>query len=173
MTARRYHSGPDPSMDAPGMTLPAAPPLGFVAVPIPKALLLLTEAEYVRGIRRGKWWKRTQAEAQRAAEVIGCTRFRGGSYSVTSRMEDPALGTRSRSCTRSASIKKLSRMTRTASFLLSNFARKHNTAVAQMTRINQNVGEVGRMTAHPPSPPPDGMICMRDSTKRARRFSNT
>jgi hypothetical protein len=34
-----------------------APP-GHVAVPIPKAILVLTEAEYRRGILRGKWRKR-------------------------------------------------------------------------------------------------------------------
>jgi hypothetical protein len=44
---------------------PTDPPPGPIAVPVPKAVLLLTEAEYLRGLRRGKWWRRTQAEAKR------------------------------------------------------------------------------------------------------------
>jgi hypothetical protein len=32
-------------------------PLGLIVVPIPKAVLLLTEAEDVRGITRGQWWR--------------------------------------------------------------------------------------------------------------------
>jgi hypothetical protein len=40
-------------------------PPGLIAVPVRKAILLLRHAEYVRGIRRGKWWRRTQAEARR------------------------------------------------------------------------------------------------------------
>lgn len=46
------------------------PPSGLIAVPVPKAVLLLTEAEYVRGIRRGKWWTRIQAEAKRKADAL-------------------------------------------------------------------------------------------------------
>jgi hypothetical protein len=42
------------------------PPSGLIAVPVPKAILLLTEAEYLAGIRRGKWWRRRQAETRRA-----------------------------------------------------------------------------------------------------------
>jgi hypothetical protein len=76
MTAQRYHSAPHPSMDASGMELPADAPLGLIAVPVPKAVLLLTEAEYVGGSRRGKWPKRTQGEARRdttsaAGPVVG------------------------------------------------------------------------------------------------------
>lgn len=43
------------------MTPPAAPPPGYVVVPVPKALLLLTFEEYEAGIRRGKWWRKRQA----------------------------------------------------------------------------------------------------------------
>jgi len=46
------------------------PPPGLIAVPVPKAVLLLTEAEYVRGLKRGKPWKRMQAEAKREADVV-------------------------------------------------------------------------------------------------------
>jgi len=31
------------------------PPPGLIAVSVPQALLLLTAAEYHRGIQRGKW----------------------------------------------------------------------------------------------------------------------
>jgi len=33
------------------------PPRGVVAVPMPKALLLLTAEEYIRGLQRGTWWR--------------------------------------------------------------------------------------------------------------------
>ena len=46
------------------------PPSGLIGVPVPKAVLLLTEAEYVRGSRRGKWWKQIQAEAKREADAV-------------------------------------------------------------------------------------------------------
>ncbi|HLG43669.1 MAG TPA: hypothetical protein VI337_01500 [Nitrospirales bacterium] len=40
---------------------------GFVQVPVGKAgcVLVLTEAEYLRGIRRGKWWRRRDALRRR------------------------------------------------------------------------------------------------------------
>jgi len=46
------------------------PPSGLIAVPVPQAVLLLTEAEYVRGQKRGKWWRRRQAEAKRDADTV-------------------------------------------------------------------------------------------------------
>ena len=46
------------------------PPSGLIAVPVPKAVLLLTEAEYGRGIRRGTWWPQIQAEAKRKADTV-------------------------------------------------------------------------------------------------------
>jgi len=43
-----------------------APP-GFVHIALGKGQcqLLLTEAEYLRGLRRGKWWRRRDALAKR------------------------------------------------------------------------------------------------------------
>jgi len=46
------------------------PPPGHIAVRVPKAVLLLTDAEYVRGLRRGTWWKRAQAVAKREADAV-------------------------------------------------------------------------------------------------------
>lgn len=41
------------------------PPPGLIRVDVPKATLLLSEAEYRRAILRGKWWKRQTALARR------------------------------------------------------------------------------------------------------------
>ena len=42
------------------------PPPDLIPVPLAKGcVLLLTEREYVAGIRRGKWWRRRQAMARR------------------------------------------------------------------------------------------------------------
>ena len=45
-------------------------PNGVIAVPVPKAVLLVTEVEYVRGQKRGKWWRRRHAEAKRDADAV-------------------------------------------------------------------------------------------------------
>jgi hypothetical protein len=47
------------------------PPTGLIAVPLGKGgvLLLLTEREYLAGIRRGKLWRRAQAASARALDV--------------------------------------------------------------------------------------------------------
>src|SRR5512135_2590080 len=52
------------------VTRTSDPPPGLIAVPVPKAVLLLTHAEYVRGVERGKWWTRIQAEATREADAV-------------------------------------------------------------------------------------------------------
>jgi hypothetical protein len=44
---------------------PPAVPSGLIHVKVPKAVLLLTQAEYAAGIRRGKQWKRRTREAAR------------------------------------------------------------------------------------------------------------
>jgi len=62
------------------------PPPGLITVPVPKAVLLLTHAEYVRGLKRGEWWKRTQAQAKREVDA------------VTPKTRAPGRGRRSR-CT--------------------------------------------------------------------------
>ena len=46
-----------------------APPPGLIADPVRQAVLLLTPAECVRGLKRGKWWKRTQAAITRTADA--------------------------------------------------------------------------------------------------------
>ena len=46
------------------------PPPGLIAVLVPKVVLLLAEAEYVRGITRGQWWRRTHAPAEREAAAL-------------------------------------------------------------------------------------------------------
>ena len=46
--------------------MPTEPPPGVIAVPLTKeCLVLLTEREYVAGIRRGKWWRRRAAMERR------------------------------------------------------------------------------------------------------------
>ena len=46
------------------------PPPGLIPVPLGKAyLLLLTEREYLAGIRRGKWWRRATANAKRESKA--------------------------------------------------------------------------------------------------------
>jgi hypothetical protein len=42
---------------------------GFYHVAIDKAVLLLTKAELLRALRRGKWWKRRQAMQPRQAAM--------------------------------------------------------------------------------------------------------
>jgi hypothetical protein len=49
--------------------MPTDPPPGLMAVPVPKALLPLTYAEYVPGLLRGKWWKRRHAAVMRAVNA--------------------------------------------------------------------------------------------------------
>ena len=50
------------------MTRTGDPPPGPIPVPLGKAwLLLLTEREYLAGIRRRKAWRRRQAEADQEA----------------------------------------------------------------------------------------------------------
>jgi hypothetical protein len=76
-------------------------------------------------------------------------------------------GERSRVRTTNATSNRLSRMTRIASFLLSNFNRNNAVAVAHMTTRSQKVGDVGSMTTHPPYPLLGEIIAMIDSRKRA------
>jgi|GEM_PF-1449406 hypothetical protein len=45
------------------------PPAGLIPVPMKGAVLLLTEPEYLAGIRRGKAWRRREALARRTARV--------------------------------------------------------------------------------------------------------
>jgi hypothetical protein len=45
---------------------PTDVPSGLIPVSLKGAVLLLTEREFTAGIRRGKWWRRRQAEARRA-----------------------------------------------------------------------------------------------------------
>ena len=46
------------------------PPPGLIPVPLGKAcLLLLTEREYLDGVRRGKWWLRVTANARRGIKT--------------------------------------------------------------------------------------------------------
>jgi hypothetical protein len=41
-------------------------PTGLVSVPLGKdCILLLSEAEYIRAIKRGKWWRRREALTKR------------------------------------------------------------------------------------------------------------
>jgi hypothetical protein len=47
----------------PAMPRPAEP--GWVVLALPKTVLVLTRAEFIRGLRRGKGWKREQAMAAR------------------------------------------------------------------------------------------------------------
>ncbi len=52
------------------MPAPSDPPLGLIRVPLPKGCgLLLTEREFVAGIRRGKWWRRREAMVRREAKT--------------------------------------------------------------------------------------------------------
>jgi hypothetical protein len=56
-------------MDAPGMAPPPDPPPGLLAVRVPKPVLLLTKAEYLRDVKRGTWRKWSQAEAKCEADA--------------------------------------------------------------------------------------------------------
>jgi hypothetical protein len=40
---------------------------GFYLVTLPKCVLVLTKAEFIRALARGKWWKRRQAMRARIA----------------------------------------------------------------------------------------------------------
>ena len=52
------------------MRLHTDPPAGLIPVPLGKGcLLLLSQPEYLAGIRRGKVWRRREAEAKRAART--------------------------------------------------------------------------------------------------------
>ena len=55
------------------MKAPTDPPPGLIAVPVPKAVLLLTPAEYRAGIRRGKWWRRRTELERRKPSTPGVT----------------------------------------------------------------------------------------------------
>jgi hypothetical protein len=56
------------------------PPPGLIAVPVPKAVLLLTEAVYLRGIQRGKWWKRRAAVTAQTPRAPRGPDARGGGH---------------------------------------------------------------------------------------------
>jgi len=43
------------------------PPPGLIPVPMKGAVLLLTQAEFTAGIRRGKWWRRRVTMERREA----------------------------------------------------------------------------------------------------------
>jgi hypothetical protein len=60
-----YHLAPLASMDAPDMRPPTDPPPELIPVPMKGAVLLLTQAEFTAGVRRGKWWRRQVAMLQR------------------------------------------------------------------------------------------------------------
>ena len=57
------------STDVPAMNPPTDPPPGLIAVPVPKAVLLLTQAAFVRGLKRRKWSKRMEGAFTREAEA--------------------------------------------------------------------------------------------------------
>ena len=58
------------STDPPGMKPPIDPPPDRIAVRVPKAVLLLTEAEYARGLERRRWRRRIQATVKREADAV-------------------------------------------------------------------------------------------------------
>jgi hypothetical protein len=50
-------------------------PPGLIPVPLKGAILLLTEAEFTAGVRRGKWFRRRQADARRTeGEMLKVTK---------------------------------------------------------------------------------------------------
>ena len=49
------------------MKAPADPPAGLIPAPLKGAVLLLTAAEYLAGLKRGKTWRRRQALVARTA----------------------------------------------------------------------------------------------------------
>ena len=49
---------------------PTDPPPGLIPVPLKGAVLLLTQAEYLAGIRRGKCWRRQRVMEQRASSLL-------------------------------------------------------------------------------------------------------
>jgi len=54
-------------MDAAAKKAPTDPLPGLIRVPLKGALLLLTEPEYLAGVRRGKAWRRLVAMERREA----------------------------------------------------------------------------------------------------------
>jgi hypothetical protein len=56
--------------DAVDMRPPTDPPPGMIPVPMKGAILLLTESEYLAGIRRGKWWRRRVAMERRTGQTV-------------------------------------------------------------------------------------------------------
>jgi hypothetical protein len=63
-TDRQSH-GEDGPRRRGGYHPPTDPPAGLVPIPLKGAVLLLTQAEYLAGIRWGKWWRRSQAMQRR------------------------------------------------------------------------------------------------------------
>ena len=51
------------------MNTPPDPPAGLIPVPPKGSVLLLTQAEYLTGIRRGNWWRRPEAIQRREQGV--------------------------------------------------------------------------------------------------------
>jgi hypothetical protein len=44
------------------------PPPGLIPIPLKGAVLLLTQAEFTAGVRRGKWWRRRMAMLRRGGQ---------------------------------------------------------------------------------------------------------
>jgi hypothetical protein len=43
---------------------------GRYVITLPKCVLVLTKAEFIQGLRRGKWWRRREAmQARHAGQV--------------------------------------------------------------------------------------------------------
>jgi hypothetical protein len=42
---------------------------GFYLISLPKCLVVLTKAEFIQALRRGKWWRRREALAARVPPV--------------------------------------------------------------------------------------------------------
>jgi hypothetical protein len=57
-------------MDTPDMCPPTDPPPGLIPVPMKGAVLLLTQAEFIAGVRRGNWWRRQAAMERRDGDVL-------------------------------------------------------------------------------------------------------
>jgi hypothetical protein len=52
-----------------GLERPTDSPPGLIPVPMKGAILLLTESEYLAGVRRGKWWRRRVATERRTGQT--------------------------------------------------------------------------------------------------------
>ena len=52
------------------MTRTMDPPPGLISVPMNGAVLLLTQAEFTAGMRRGKWWRRRMAMERRTEQRV-------------------------------------------------------------------------------------------------------